>query len=197
MKRILLVVVALFAVVSTTSAQSLGDLLKSGATQLIDKVTGGKATEFLLAGTWTYAEPAIHLDGEQELANIAGNALSQSLSTKMQKAYNYVGIKPGSCSFSFNEDKSFNAVIGKRTLSGTYVFDPETHAIELHFSTLIDLGAMKGYAFVEGETLKLVFNCTRLTTFVKTLGAKISLLNGITTMLNNYDNVMLGFGFKR
>ena len=56
---------------------------------------------------------------------------------------------------------------------------------------------MKGYAFVEGETLKLVFDCTRLTTFVKTLGAKVSLLNGITTMLDNYDNVMLGFGFKK
>ena len=197
MKRIFLVVVALVTIASTASAQSFGDLLKSGATQLIDKATGGKATEFLLAGTWVYDIPAIHFEGDNELANIAGNTVSQSLAAKMQKAYNYVGIKPGSCSFTFNSDNTFSAIIGQRTLSGTYTYVAESHAIELNFSTLINLGAMKGYAFVEGETLKLVFDCTRLTTFVKTLGAKMSLLNGITTMLDNYDNVMLGFGFKK
>lgn len=197
MKRVLLIVAALFTLASTASAQTFGDLLKSGATQIIDKVTGGKATELMLTGTWSYNAPAVKFTGDNELANVAGNALASSAETKLQKAYDFVGIKQGSCTFTFKDDNSFTAVIGKRNLSGTYTYDAATHAIELNFSTLLKLSAMKGFVYLEGESLSLVFDCSRLTAFVKTLGAKVSMLKGVTSLLSSYDDVMLGFGFNK
>lgn len=197
MKRVILIVVALFALYANVSAQSFKDMLKQSATELLDQATGGKATELLMVGTWNYDAPAMRLEGENELANFAGNALTTSLTSKLQKAYDVVGIKQGSCTFTFKEDNTFTALLGNRTLSGTYNYDAATHAVELNFSTLVKLGAMKGHVYLEGETLKMVFDCPRLISFVKNLGAKISLLNGITAMLDNYDNVMLGFGLKK
>ena len=197
MKRVILIVVALFTLSSSISAQSLKDLLKQGATELLDEVTGGKSTELLLVGTWNYDAPAMQLDSENELANLAGNALTSSLSSKLQKAYDIVGIKQGSCTFTFKQDNTFTALLGKRTLSGTYTYDAESHTVELNFSSLLKLGTMKGNVYLEGETLKLVFDCPRLISFVKTLGAKVSMLSSVTAVLDSYDSVMLGFGFKK
>ncbi len=199
MKKILAIAVLLVAFTASASAQTLvGKLLKGAATELIDNATDGKLSEILIVGSWSYNEPAIELSSENTLANLAGSALTSSLSTKLTKAYDYVGIKQGGCSFTFNSDDTFTAVVGKRNLSGTYVYDSATHAVELTFdSKLINLGTMKGFAYIEGDSLKLVFDCSRLTNFVSTLGAKTSLLSGVTSLVKNYENVMLGFSFTK
>lgn len=199
MKKIIVLFVALASFAINASAQSnFLNALKGAATELIDKATDGKATEIMLPGTWSYQEPAIKLVSDNALADAAANAAMSSMETKLQKAYNYAGIKAGSCSYTFNADGTFTAVLGKRNLSGTYTYDASTHAIELKYSSKIfNLGTTKGYAYLEGNTLDLVFDCSGLMSFLTKLGSKVSALNSITSLLGNYDQMMVGFNFSK
>lgn len=198
MKKIIVLFIALATFSVNANAQNFLDALKGAATQLIDKATDGKATELMLPGTWSYKEPAIKLVSENTLADAAASAAMSGMEAKLQKAYNYVNIKPGSCTYTFNADGTFTAVLGKRTLTGTYTYDASTHAIELKYSSKIfNLGTTKGYAYLEGNTLDLVFDCSGLMSFLTKLGSKVSVLNSITSLLGNYDQMMVGYNFSK
>ncbi|MBO7262565.1 MAG: DUF4923 family protein [Alistipes sp.] len=180
------------------AAKDVADEVTDGkASELLDKVTGA-ATEHLIVGTWSYAQPAMTFEGGDLLSNVAGEALSAQLSTKLTSAYNAVGIKPGACSFTFNEDNTFSAVLGNRTLSGTYSYDTATFAITLNYdSKLVKLGTMTGYAYITASGLDLVFDCTRLMKMLTTLGSKLSSLSAITSLMQNYDKAYIGFGLTK
>ena len=180
------------------AAKDVADEVTDGkASELLDKVTGA-ATEHLIVGTWNYAQPAMTFEGGDLLSNVAGEALAAKLSTKLQSAYNFVGIKEGTCSFTFNEDNTFSAVMGNRTLSGTYSYDTTTFAITLNFdSKLLKLGTMTGYAYITATGLDLVFDCTRLVKMLGTLGAKVSALSSVTSLMQGYDKANIGFSFTK
>ena len=180
------------------AAKDVADEVTDGkASELLDKVTG-TATELLIVGTWNYTQPAMTFEGVDLLSNVAGEALAAKLSTKLQTAYNAVGIKQGSCSFTFNEDNTFSAVMGSRTLSGTYAYDTTTFAITLNFdSKLLKLGTMTGYAYITASGLDLVFDCTRLVKMLTTLGAKVSALSSVTSLMGNYNKANIGFSFTK
>lgn len=205
MKKFLIAVVALVATVSTASAQSWGDLLKqvagSAVTEIADKVTNGALSDAALNGAWDYKKPAVKFESENILSSLGGSAMETTVTTHLEKAYTFIGIKEGAASFTFNEDDTFTAELGMaKNLSGTYEFNPETHQITLNFSgsgLLKNLGSMTGYAYISGKELKLVFPVTKLVNMVRTLGSKISYLKTISTLLENYENVYLGFGFAK
>lgn len=198
MKRVFIVLVALVAMCGTASAQSWGDILKGAVTDLVDEATGGKATEYLMTGSWGYASPAVRLESDNQLATLAGNAMVSTVETKLQSAYNLVGIKPGSYTLTLKEDMTFAMVIGQRTLSGTYTYNSDTHALELLFSSkLLKATSLRGFAHMSGDNLDVVFDCTKLVNFLSALGSKVSMLNSITQLVSNYDNVLVGFTFNR
>ena len=179
-------------------AKDVADEVTDGkASELLDKITG-TATELLIVGTWDYTQPAMTFEGGDLMASVAGEVLASQLSTKLQSAYDVVGIKKGSCSFTFNDDDTFSATLGKRTLTGTYTYDAATFAITLNFeSKLLKLGSMSGYAYISGTGLDLVFDCTKFTNFLTKLGSKSSLLKGVTAITDKYDTMMVGFEFER
>lgn len=205
MKKILFAVVTLVATISTASAQSWGDLLKqvagSAITEIADQVTNGALSDAALNGTWSYKQPAVKFEGDNLLSTLGGSAIESSVTTRLEKAYTFIGIKEGAATFTFNEDNTFTASLGlAKNLSGTYEFNTETHQITLQFSNtglLKNFGTMSGYAYISGKELKLVFPVTKLVNMIRTLGSKISYLNTITTLLENYENVYLGFGFAK
>lgn len=204
MKKLMLMLsVALFSV-ATAEAQSLTDLLKKVAgdavSEVADKLTDGAVSEAMIIGTWSYTAPAVKFESENVLSSLGGSAMESSVTSRLEKAYSFVGIKAGTASFTFNEDKTFTAVLGKaKNLGGTYTFDAATNEIKLTFSgsTRFNLGTVTGKAYISGGELKLVFPVTKLVNMVRTLGSKISYLKTISSLLENYENVYLGFGFKK
>lgn len=199
MKKLIFTLLLLAGVTGSASAQAWGDLLKKVATEAADKVTGGKLTEAAINATWSYAAPAVKLESENALSELGSSAVESTITPKLEKAYSMVGIKAGAASFTFNEDKSFTAVLGRaKNLSGTYEFDPETHAITLQFTnSKFKLGKFSGKAYISGSELQLVFPVTKLVDLVTKLGSSIASLNTITTLLENYEEVYLGFGFAK
>jgi hypothetical protein len=198
MKKIIAIVGVMFLCMTSLSAQSLGDLLKGAATNIIDNVTGGKATEFMLPGTWSYESPAVRLQSSDVLADALANAAVTNIETKLQKPYEYIGIKPGVCTFTFNNDNTFSLALSKRTLTGTYTYDAATHAVVMEFSSkLLKLGSMTGYAYIDGEKMDIVYDCTKFFDFLVKLGTKVSMLSSLTKLAENYDGMMIGFSLAR
>jgi hypothetical protein len=146
----------------------------------------------------SFADRVVQLGEGRSVVLYKGEVLASQLSTKLQSAYDVVGIKKDSCSFTFNDDDTFSATLGKRTLTGTYTYDAATFAITLNFeSKLLKLGSMSGYAYISGTGLDLVFDCTRLMKMLTVLGSKVSLLNSITSLMEGYDKANIGFSFTK
>lgn len=199
MKRVFLLLIAIVVVGashSTVMAQSWGDILKGAITDYVDDATGGKATEYLMTGEWSYDSPAVRLESDNELANLAGNALVTNVESKLQTTYNFVGIKKGGHSLTLNTDDSFVMTVGKRTLTGRYTYDADTHALSLEFSSKL-LKSLSGYAYIDGDRLDVAYDCTKLVNFLSALGSKVSMLNSITQLVDNYDNIYVGFAYSR
>lgn len=186
---------------STATAQSWLDMLKNvagdSATQLLDQLTGGAVTEIAIVGKWSYRQPAVKLQSDNVLSSLGGSAIESTIVPKLEKGYSMAGINAGSMSFTFNEDKSFSAQIGRRTLSGTYAYDSATHAITLTFSSILKATKLTGYAYLSGSELQLVFPITKLVEWIKTLSRQISQLEKAADLLENYKEVYLGFGFTK
>ncbi len=198
MKKLIVMLAAGVLFAGTATAQSWTDLLKKAATEVVDKATDGKATQYAMTGTWKYKEPAVRFESDDVTAYLAGAAVESTAVSKLQKAYDFAGIKAGSCIFTFNSDGTFTATVGSRNLSGEYTYTAETHAITLTLSKgILGLKTLQGNAYISGSELELVFPMTKLVEFVSKLGSKISSLASISAMLEKYKNVYLGFAFEK
>lgn len=197
MKQITIVLVLVVACLSAerATAQSWLDALKGVATEVIDEATGGKLTERAIVGAWNYASPGVRMGSSDMLSNLAGSAVESTIEQRLATVYEKIGIREGFCKITFTEQQSWSMPVKGHEVTGSYSYDPATHAITL---TLTKLGtSFTGYAYIDGERLELVFPIDKLVSFVTALGSKISALSSVTTMLEKYDDVYLGFQFAK
>lgn len=198
MKKTTLLLTAALLLAGSVQAQAWKDALKKAATTVADQLTDGKLTQYALVGTWNYTGPGVKFEGEDMASEIAGAAIESSVTKQLEKAYALAGIRAGAGSFTFNDDGTFSALLGKYTLSGEYEFDASTHVITLKFAKgKLNLGSVPGHAYISGQELVLVFPVTKLVDMVSALGSKISSLATVTKMLENYKNVYAGFAFAK
>ncbi len=197
MKRltVLLILMLTCTAVERATAQSWLDALKGVATEVIDQATGGKLTEKAIVGAWNYTSPGVRMGSSDTLSNLAGSAMESTIEGKLSSVYEKIGIREGFCQITFTDEKGWSMPVKGHEVKGTYTYDPSTHAITL---TLSKLGAsFTGYAYIDGEHLELVFPVDKLMSFVTALGSKISALSSVSTMLEKYDDVYLGFQFAK
>ena len=194
MKRLFLLIAVLCATTATVEAQSWLDAVKKVATDAIDSATGGQLTAMAIVGTWNYKAPATRLEGGDILSSAGGALAGSTINAKLQPIFEKVGIKEGVCSITLTQDGSFSMPLKSKTISGTYEFDPSTHAITL---TIGKLGSFSGYAYISGTNLEIVFPVNKLVSFVKAVGAKVSSLSTISAMLDKVEDAYMGFAFAR
>ena len=193
MKRLIVLTAMLCTMTLTAGAQSWLDALKQVATDVIDNATGGQLTAKAIIGTWNYKEPATRLGGSDVLSNVGGALAGSTVNDKLKPIFEKVGIKEGFCSITFNDDGTFTMPVKSKSISGTYEFDPSTHAITIQMK----LGSFTGYAYINGTNLELVFPVDKLVDFVTAVGSKISALKNVTAMLEKFENTYLGFAFSK
>ena len=193
MKRLIVLTAMLCTMTLTAGAQSWLDALKQVATDVIDNATGGQLTAKAIIGTWNYKEPATRLGGSDVLSNVGGALAGSTVNDKLKPIFEKVGIKEGFCSITFNDDGTFTMPVKSKSISGTYEFDPSTHAITMQMK----LGSFTGYAYINGTNLELVFPVDKLVDFVTAVGSKISALKNVTAMLEKFENTYLGFAFAK
>ena len=195
MRRIFITLIALFTI-STVNAQGWLDALKKVATEVVDKATDGALTKIAIVGTWSYSAPAVKLDGEDTLTSLSGSALSATLGSKMENIFAKVGIVEGACSVTFNEDGTFTMPIKSRNISGTYTYNNEDHSLTMTLGQEKKV-EVKGFAYISGANLQLVFQINKLTDFLVNVGSSVSSLSTVTNLIKQYENIYLGFEFAR
>lgn len=137
-------------------------------------------------------------EGNDLLSQLGGTVLQDNIKQQLDKGYQMAGIKPGAGTVTFAKDGKFTTLMGKYELSGTYEFDASTHVATLSFAKdKLDLGSVPGHAYIDGSDLLLVFPVTKLIDMVKAMGSKISSMETIVALLENYKNVYIGFEFSR
>lgn len=198
MKRIILIAALILGVCNTAHSQNLLDALKGVATTAIEKVAGGKLTAMTMIGTWQYNQPGIKLSSKDTVSELAAAAATSTIQAQLDTYYQKVGIRPGTCSFTFNQDGTFSSTFGRKSANGHYTFDPETSMLSLQYeSGLLKLGTIPAYAYMNGTDLQIVFPVDKLVGLLVSLGSKSTKLAPITSLLQKYDSIKLGFEFSK
>lgn len=200
MKRNLLLAIAtLLLAGSFATAQDWKEALKKAATtcrrqghrRQADAICARRHMEL-------HQAPGVKFEGNDLLSQLGGTVLQDNIKQQLDKGYQMAGIKPGAGTVTFAKDGKFTTLMGKYELSGTYEFDASTHVATLNFAKdKLDLGSVPGHAYIDGSNLLLVFPVTKLIDMVKAMGSKISSMETIVALLENYKNVYIGFEFSR
>lgn len=185
-------------------AQSLKSILSSSTVKdAITAVTGGKSvTAANLVGTWTYANPAVALEGDNALKNITGSVASKEVEKKVQTYCEKIGLKEGGLTYTFNSDSTFSCIFKGKTVNGTYSLDQTAKTITLKFGKVgkkSSLNSFTGHVLLSNDKMDLLFNVDKL----------FSLLNKLSTLTNNstlklansmasqYESIKVGLELKK
>lgn len=198
------------AAMQGTAAQSqAGSIVSSVAgavanTGTFDNLLSGflsKATlsESSLYGTWKYTGVDVVFESDNLLAKAGGAVAASSLEKKLDAQLARIGMKEGTCTFVFNQNKTFQAVLNGKTLQGTYVYNPSSRTITLTAA----LGLFNQTATVGSTTsgISLLFEADKLLSLVSAgsslLGGNNSTLSSLSSLVNNYNGMKLGLGMSR
>lgn len=183
-------------------AKDVASALTNGNTisNLLSTFLGGqKLTEESLYGTWTYQGVDVAFESENLLAKAGGAVAAGTAEQKIDEQLQKFGIKPGSVKFTFNKDKTFNAVISGKTINGTYTFDPETSKLNLTAA----LGLFNQTATV-GNTAKgisLLFPADKLLSLAQMAGGLLGQANStigtLSSLVKNYKGMQIGLEMSK
>lgn len=183
--------------------QSLKDILNSAAVKdAVTSVTGGKKlTAENLAGTWTYVNPAIQLEGDNALKNVAASVASTEMEKKLKEYCAKVGIVEGLFTYTFNKDNTFTSILKGKTLSGTYSLNADAKTVELHYGKIgkSKLTNMTAHVVLSGDQISLLFNADKLLDFLTKLSSvsQNTTLQAINKLASQYEGMMMGFELKK
>lgn len=176
---------------SSTTTSVLGSLLSSflGSSSTISQSD--------IVGTWNYTGANCVFESENLLAKAGGAVASSKIESQLNTQLSKVGIKQGSCSFTFNKDNTYTATIGGRTLSGTYTLDSSAKTIKMTY--LAGVGSMTPHVSKSGNTLSLLIESDKLLTLLKGASALTgsSSLSTVSSLLGNYDGMYVGMKLQK
>ncbi len=195
---------SLLFISDAVSAQSLIDILKSSTVKdVLATVSGGtKLTVESLSGTWIYMNPAVSLEGDDVLKNVAGSLATSELEKKLKENCAKVGIVEGMFSYTFNADSTFNCNIKGKSMGGTYSLNSEAKTMTMNFgskSGKLNLLKMNASIVLMDGQLSLLFEADKLLDFISKLSSLSSstTLQSISKLTEQYDGVKLGFDLKK
>ena len=194
---------ALVGLSASVEAQSLKDILKSGVVKdAVTSLTGGKElTAENLVGTWTYVNPAVMLEGDNALKNVAASAASGEIEKKLQGYCDKIGLKEGAFSYTFNNDGTFTCLFKGKNISGTYTLDAANKTIQLSYGKFqkLQLAKQSVEVVLTNDRIALLYQADKLLDFL----GKLSTISGSTTLkavnslAEQYDGAKVGFELKR
>ena len=179
---------------TTTSAENavtnvLGSLLGNS-------ITLSKST---IKGTWSYTGASCVLESDNALAQIGGTVATSKIEEKMNTYLGKVGVKEGSCSFTFAENDTCTFKVGSREIKGKYTLDGEKKTIQ--FSFLQGRFTSTAHVAYSVSTLSIVFNADKMLSLVQkvapTAASYSTTLATLATMLESYKGMMLGMKLKK
>ncbi|MDY3069438.1 MAG: DUF4923 family protein [Parabacteroides sp.] len=200
--RKLVVLLLAVSFVFTVKAQSLKDILNSQTVKdVVTSVTGGKQlSNEALKGNWLYISPAVQLNGDNAIKNIAGTVATSELEKKLSEYCNKVGIVEGVFNYTFNSDKTFVCQLKSSKLNGSYTINTDGKSIDMSYTIASKkIITLTANVIITNNNLILLFNADKLLDFIEKISSISSnqSLQTISKLASQYDGVMLGFELQK
>ena len=152
-----------------------------------------------LIGTWSYSSPAVSFQSENALMKIGGAGAATAVENQLAPYYQRLGFT--NTSLTVDADHNFTLKMGLLVLKGTVEKDEEDNGLVFNFNAFgkISLGKVKANATKAGKTLNLTFDATRLIQMLTKISSKLNIktLSTLSTILNNYDGIYIGYKLKQ
>lgn len=174
-----------------SAGEGLGNLLGT-LLGLSEKVSPDSIT-----GTWNYTSVDCVFESENLLMKAGGEVAAAKVENTVDGMLSKVGIKPGSCSYTFNSDGTYSAVLGGRTLKGNYTLDAENQKITMHY--LAGMAQSTVHIVLRNNTLSLLFESDKLLKMLTVVSAlsNAAALKAVNQLLSSYSGMMVGMQFTR
>jgi len=180
---------------STTNISNTASTLGSLLSDLLGSSSSISQSD--IVGTWNYTGTDCVFESDNLLAKAGGSVAASKIEQQIDSQLSKIGIKSGSCSFTFNKDNTYTATIGSRTISGNYTLDSSNKKIKMTY--LAGVGSMTPRIAKSGNTISLLFESDKLLSLLKGASALTgsSSLSSITSLLGNYDGLYIGLKLKK
>lgn len=205
MKRIIISIMAMAVCLAgqTASAQTLKDLLKKATNNetvknVVESVTG-TTLPVDVKGTWTYSGTAVKFESEDLLKSTAASLAAGQVEDKLDEYVQKVGIKAGTFSFTFNEDKTFSANVKGKSFNGTYSVSEDYKTMSLQFGKTFATKPFTAAISATSSQLDLLFQADKLLELLEKLTASSNnaTLKTVSTIAGQYDGMQLGLELKK
>ena len=184
---------------TTGDSQSTGGVLGSLGSLIGNVVANNKFSVDDLVGTWSYSSPAVSFQSENALMKIGGAGAATAVENQLAPYYQRLGFT--NTSLTVDTDHNFTLKMGLLVLKGTVEKDEEDNGLVFNFNAFgkISLGKVKANATKAGKTLNLTFDATRLIQMLTKISSKLNIktLSTLSTILNNYDGIYIGYKLKQ
>ena len=183
-----------------TGTDGNGTGTNNGAVDIITGVLGAltnQTSASSIVGTWTYTEPAVQFESDNLLSQIGSSALNKKAESTITKYYEKIGVKKGSFSITFNQDKTCSYVLKGKTFNGTYEFDSNTNKISIKSEGFLSLPS--AFARVSGNSLELTFDTTALLNMAQSTASASgnSTLGALSSLSTTFKGMKTGFHFTK
>ena len=205
MKRIIISIMAMAVCLAgqTASAQTLKDLLKKATNNetvknVVESVTG-TTLPVDVKGTWTYSGTAVKFESEDLLKSTAASLAAGQVEDKLDEYVQKVGIKAGTFSFTFNEDKTFVVTVKGKNFNGTYTVSEDYKTMTLQFGKTFATKPFTAAISATSTQLDLLFQADKLLELLEKLTASSNnaTLKTVSTIAGQYDGMQLGLELKK
>lgn len=208
MKILKKIMVGVIALTSTfgVQAQSLSDILgglggKSSSsgnvlTNIIEGVfTKSNLTLADLVGEYSAQGPAVTFKSDNLLQKAGGIAGAATIESKLNPYYEQYGLN--NMTLTVDEEYNFTMKIKSISLKGTITENsPGEGIFDFNFNVLgIKLGKFTAYIEKSGKNLNLMFDASKLKSFISTV-AKLtgnSMASTVGSILDSYDGACIGW----
>ncbi|MDO4930918.1 MAG: DUF4923 family protein [Bacteroidales bacterium] len=184
---------------SSSSSSSSSSSTSSLVSGLLSSLLGSSSTlsQDDLIGTWNYQKPSCSFESENLLSQAGGVVAANKIETEMSSALSKVGIKEGSCAFTFNKDNTYTATIGSKKISGNYTLNASENTITLTY--LKGVASMTPKITKSGSTISLLFESDKLLNLVSTVSALSSSSSAktLSSLVSNYDGMYIGLEMQK
>ena len=190
---------------STTTGTGLGGGLLGNALtggngsgllgNVLSNLLSTKTSESSLVGTWTYSAPKVVFESESVLAKLGGAVASNKVESTLSKYLKKMGMTPGKSQLTLNKDKTCTFTYNGKTVNGTYSYDPSTSKMTI--TGALGVSNMTCTATVSGNELHMLFDADKLLTVMTGLGSSLSQTSTISSLLQNYNGMQLGWTMTR
>ena len=150
----------------------------------------------MIQGEWRYNGPAVDVSGKNLLAGMGKSITKGKLKKKLKSAYKKIGLEKFRPVFTFNRDGSCAIKLLGLNFKGNYNYDPSQEQLSVKWHGI----PLNAHIKRDGKKkLHITFDADKLLKLFSLASSVIdnSALKLLSKLLDNYDDIKVGFELKK